>query len=402
MANQRMTGKREELNALWSQVNKLVTDLTSSRSGIVSTIARANNRLLSRIPLAALVSDLTELRTKLAAAIVDLPAIRTPVAAGVVDLGVLHATLTALQADVTRLRLRQENTVLSKPGVDDGTTAGKLKTTNATDYLVDGKLVQKAGTDDLWDFTGETNLGAGDWKAYYLLLDASGTATISAGTVSTVSEADAIVNLPAHPESKCVVGVYVAGNSTNFGAALAAQGTIIEGEAAAYALTSSAPAALTASAPAALTSTAPAALTTSATVSITDGTTAGNLKIRADVEYTIAGTMYRKAATDDLWNLSGETDTTGAQYRAYWLYLDSAGTASIAAGSNAASSAAALAALPALDGTKAVIGVYVAGLSTDFDDAGGLAAQGTITDGFPAAISDPSAMTSSTTTLVAP
>ena len=116
-----------------------------------------------------------------------------------------------------------------------------------------------------------------------------------------------------------------------------------------------------------------------------NGGTAGRLRTNAAVTYRIGGTLYTKSSTDDLWNLAAETDTTGAQYRAYWLYLDASGTASIAAGSNAASAAAAIAALPAVTASKAVIGVFVAGLSTDFDGAGGLAAQGTIYNGWPSA-----------------
>lgn len=135
------------------------------------------------------------------------------------------------------------------------------------------------------------------------------------------------------------------------------------------------------SAPDAITAANPAAITTSATVGIANGTTAGKLKLSADAEYCIGGTFYRKAATDDLWDLSGKTDTTGAQYRAYQLLLDSAGTASLGDGSNAASAAAAIAALPAVVSTKAVIGTYVAGLSTDFNGAGGLSGQGTIYNG---------------------
>ncbi|HYD02635.1 MAG TPA: hypothetical protein VEB22_15515 [Phycisphaerales bacterium] len=111
---------------------------------------------------------------------------------------------------------------------------------------------------------------------------------------------------------------------------------------------------------------------------IGNGTTAGFLRTQATTLFRIAGRVYSKGSTDNLWDLSAETDTTASQYRAYWLLLDSAGTASFAAGTNAASAAAALEALPALDGTKSVIGVYVAGNSTDFNGAGGLAAQGTI------------------------
>ena len=118
---------------------------------------------------------------------------------------------------------------------------------------------------------------------------------------------------------------------------------------------------------------------------IGNGTTAGNLRTTVSVDYRIAGVQAAsKASTDDLWDLSAEADTTAAQFRAYWLYLDSAGAASIAAGSNQTTAALALENLPALDETKSIIGVYVAGVSTDFDDAGGLAAQGTIYDGIPA------------------
>lgn len=114
-----------------------------------------------------------------------------------------------------------------------------------------------------------------------------------------------------------------------------------------------------------------------------DATTAGNLRNTATTEFTIGQFYYSKASTDDLWDLSGETDTTAAQYRAYWLLLDASGVASIDAGANATSAAEALRALPDLDGTKSAIGVFVADPACDFDDAGGLAAQGTIYDGIP-------------------
>lgn len=116
---------------------------------------------------------------------------------------------------------------------------------------------------------------------------------------------------------------------------------------------------------------------------IANGTTAGKLKTVGDVDYSIGTGLYAKSGTDDLWDLSGETDTAADEYRAYWLLLNSSGTASFAASGEQASAADALADLPALDGTKSVIGVFVAGLSCDFDDAGGLAAQGTIYDGIP-------------------
>lgn len=122
---------------------------------------------------------------------------------------------------------------------------------------------------------------------------------------------------------------------------------------------------------------------TQITGAIGNGGTAGRLRTTASVDYKIGQFQYTKASTDDLWNLSAETDTTASQYRAYWLYLDSSGTASIGVGSNASTAALALAALPVVTASKSVIGVFVAGPSTDFNDAGGLAAQGTIYNGYP-------------------
>lgn len=122
---------------------------------------------------------------------------------------------------------------------------------------------------------------------------------------------------------------------------------------------------------------------TQITGAIGNGGTAGHLRTTASVNYKIGQFQYTKASTDDLWNLSAQTDTTAGQYRAYWLYLDASGMASIGAGSNASTAALALAALPVVTATKSVIGVFVAGPSTDFNGAGGLAAQGTIYNGFP-------------------
>ncbi len=123
------------------------------------------------------------------------------------------------------------------------------------------------------------------------------------------------------------------------------------------------------------------AFSASGAPAIGNGTTAGNLRTTASTPFTIAGQAFTKASTDDLWDLSGETDTTASQYRAYWLYLDSSGTASIVAGTNAGTAAAALLALPLPSDTLSVGGVFVADPSCDFDAAGGLAAQGTIYNG---------------------
>ena len=124
---------------------------------------------------------------------------------------------------------------------------------------------------------------------------------------------------------------------------------------------------------------------------ITDGTTAGKLKTVADVSTRVWGKLNFKAATDDLWDLSAKIDTIAAKYRAYWLYLDSAGNASVetdddSGATDSDSEVAAIVALPAWDTTKCVVGAYVAGPSTDFNNVAGLAAQGTIVNGWPSSI----------------
>lgn len=120
---------------------------------------------------------------------------------------------------------------------------------------------------------------------------------------------------------------------------------------------------------------------------LANGTTPGQLQTGNNVDYRIGpASKYTKAATDDLFDLSGEADTDAASYRAYWLYLDDAGVASVAAGEDRSSEALALAALPAPSGGLSIVGVYVAGPSTDFDDAGGLTGQGTVHEGLPAGV----------------
>lgn len=114
---------------------------------------------------------------------------------------------------------------------------------------------------------------------------------------------------------------------------------------------------------------------------IGNGGSAGRLRTTAEVEFHISDRRYTKAAADDLWNLSGEDPTDEAGYRAYWLLVDAAGAGSIAAGRDAPTEEDALSLLPPLDGTKSVLGVFVAGPETDFTAA--LEAQGTVYNGIP-------------------
>lgn len=117
---------------------------------------------------------------------------------------------------------------------------------------------------------------------------------------------------------------------------------------------------------------------------IAQATANGKLKTSAPCDFRVGGRLYTKSNTDDLWDLSAQTALGAAEYKAFWLYLSTAGAASIAAGSVAASEAAAIAALPAVDATKSVIGCFVAGPNTNFANA--LGAQGTIIDGWPASV----------------
>ena len=117
---------------------------------------------------------------------------------------------------------------------------------------------------------------------------------------------------------------------------------------------------------------------------IGNGTTAGNLRTTAAVVPNVDGVPNASlASSDDFWDLSAEVDTGAAEFRAYWLYVSSANAASFVASPAATSEADALRALPVLDATKSILGVYVAGVATDFDDAGGLVAQGTVFDRVP-------------------
>ena len=464
MANLRKTGGREELDAAWSQINATIADTTGIRSALLLALDRVSGGLMSRVPLAAIVADLTEVRSKAAAAIVDLGAYRTqignaiadyarglarvnagllsriPLAAIVADLGVLRTPVVASIVDVTAVRnalllaldrlnstilarsqtaqvhadltvlrtqlvaaivdlgvlrakaismiQRAECGILGSPGLANGGTAGYLRTLADLPFMVNGRVSLKGATDDVWNLSAEVDTGATEWRAYWLYLDSGGAGTFAAGATSTTSEADAIAQLPALTASRSVAGVYVAGNSCDFDAAggLAAQGTLISGWPA------------TVAAPAALTAVTPAALTASAGLAgINDGSTAGRLRTRDVIEYQIGGLTHQIAPTDDLWNLSAEVDTGAGEWRAYWLYVDAVGTASIVAGTTSAVSLAdALAQLPAENPALCPLGVYVAGNSTDFDDVGGLAIQGDIYDGRASALADPAAITAAT------
>lgn len=117
------------------------------------------------------------------------------------------------------------------------------------------------------------------------------------------------------------------------------------------------------------------------------GTTAGKIKTVADIDFRIGGRLFTKAATDDLWNLSGETTLGSGVYKAAILYLDASGTATYTLTAAATSAALALRAVGDLTlggyvSTKSVIGIYVSTAAQNWG-SGGLG--GTYYNGIPEA-----------------
>lgn len=126
------------------------------------------------------------------------------------------------------------NACLTYANIANGTTAGKLKTQATISYKVDSQVYSKANTDDLWTLSAIATMSANQYRAVTLYLDASGTASIDSGTVvtntdSTAGKLAALALCPAIPATKSIIGVFVAGPSTNFANALTSQGTLYHG-----------------------------------------------------------------------------------------------------------------------------------------------------------------------------
>jgi len=133
----------------------------------------------------------------------------------------------AQQAATGLANAHATNTAMTNPAVADGTTDGKVQNANSVDYKVGGGLFTKAGTDDLWDLTGETDTAGGQYRAYSLELDDSGTATFQASG-NEASAGDALAGLPNPSESR--IAVFIADPACDFdGAALSGQGNYYNG-----------------------------------------------------------------------------------------------------------------------------------------------------------------------------
>ena len=105
------------------------------------------------------------------------------------------------------------------------------------------------------------------------------------------------------------------------------------------------------------------------------GTTKTKVKTVAAADYTVDNVFYTKAATDDLWTLTG-FDCTNAMYNKCLLCVDDQGAMQIGAGTEAATAAGVvLPATPADSCVVAVLQVHPTGTgdfvggTTELDDA---------------------------------
>ncbi len=265
----------------------------------------------------------------------------------------------SLTSDLAELVYRANMGALNAPAIQAATQNGRLKLNAPLPYRWQGQVLNKNTTDDLWDVSGLGALNGTQYRAAFLYLDGTGTASVAAGSIQA-NENAATGALPAVDTAKALIATIVGQPNCNFANALniPAGVKVINGFVAPLAVKSSIPAAL-----------------------FGQGAN-GKIQTKGDAEFRIGGRRYRKAATVDLFDLSALGTTGVGVYKAVYLYLSTAGAASVVAGTGAASSAAAIAALPAVDVTKAPIGVYVMNPSGNFANA--LDAQGTYLEGWAA------------------
>lgn len=129
---------------------------------------------------------------------------------------------------------RAQNGPMDVTTLANGSTPGFIATTVTTlTYRVDGRVLTKAATDDVWDLSGvNPDNGAGEFRAIGLDLDAAGVGHIDDSAPSADSENSALGNMnqPGQPD-RARVGVYVGGPNCDWDDAggLAAQGNFFLG-----------------------------------------------------------------------------------------------------------------------------------------------------------------------------
>lgn len=91
-----------------------------------------------------------------------------------------------------------------------GTTTSRVRTTtNVTQYVIDGRAYFKAATDDQWTLSG-TALTTHQVCAFFLYLNAAGTASVEQSAIATASTAASGYTAGAFawpdPDVKAVIG----------------------------------------------------------------------------------------------------------------------------------------------------------------------------------------------------
>lgn len=107
---------------------------------------------------------------------------------------------------------RRDNVCMQNGALAIGATTSRAKTVNAITFMVNGRVYNKAATDDLFTLAG-TTLTARQTGVFWLWLDASGTASV---TQSAIKEASTSTSTTARyvagafdwPEvvDKCLIG----------------------------------------------------------------------------------------------------------------------------------------------------------------------------------------------------
>lgn len=131
-----------------------------------------------------------------------------------------------LLSNVLAILNRLQNTVtgLNECTFVDATLAGKIKILGGAeaipvDFKVNGECLTKAPADPVWDLSAQTDTPALEYVSFYLLVNASGTASIQRASANAASAAAAQAVLLADglpPADKAVFGVFTAGPSTDF------------------------------------------------------------------------------------------------------------------------------------------------------------------------------------------
>lgn len=116
---------------------------------------------------------------------------------------------------------KRDNHAVTSPGLAIGTTTSKVNTGLACAYNIGGRAYSKAVTADLFTLAG-TSLAARQTCAFFLLLDAAGTATVQQSSIKEASTSTSTTTryVPGawdwpDPTDKAVIGAVVITNGAS-------------------------------------------------------------------------------------------------------------------------------------------------------------------------------------------